>query len=101
MVWTRAVAGGDSKKCLDSGSILKVELIRFLAKLDKGREREREFIKDNAKVFILIIRNKENMANRKKRIEDSKYKQLFQGVLVKREAKKRSAHHRRNGGRRT
>ena len=28
------------------------------------------------------------MANRKKRIEDSKYKQLFQGVLVKREAKK-------------
>lgn len=42
MVWTRAVAGGDSKKCLDSGSILKVGLIRFLAKLDKGRERERE-----------------------------------------------------------
>lgn len=44
MVWTRAVAGGDSKKCLDSGSILKVELIRFLAKLDKGREKERERI---------------------------------------------------------
>lgn len=84
---------GDGKKRLDSRNILNVEPIGFPARLDKDCERERV----KGFFFILISCNMENMANRKKRVDDNKYKHLFWAVLVKREAKKWHANHRRHG----